>query len=393
MRRLLLSLLSAMLMAAFATPAGAVRLKDIGHVDGVRPNQLIGYGLVVGLAGTGDSQRTPFTAQSIKAMLSRLGVRVEASKLGLRNVAAVMVTTELPAFSQPGAALDVTVSSIGDARSLTGGTLLMTPLTGANGDTFAVAQGTLTVDQVSRRSRLGEAARQTNVGRITMGATVEKTVPVQLSDDGVMRFLVAKPDFTTATRVAAVINDLSITRYKTKAIAKALDSGVVAIQLPKQFEDEPAPFIAAIEGLDVEADHLATVVVNGRTGTVVLGAQVRLSEAAIAHRGVTIEIGGGGYASRGPYGPYGGPSTTTFAGPVGPGAPASVAGGAAGGGAPATPAGPAEPEPTVRLLTQAATLAEVVAGLNALGVPPNELTEILQALEAAGALHARVEVR
>ncbi|MCB9737003.1 MAG: flagellar basal body P-ring protein FlgI [Deltaproteobacteria bacterium] len=385
-------LLALAVVAAASADAAAVRLKDVGYVDGVRPNQLIGYGLVVGLDGTGDSERTAFTPQSLEAMLSRLGVRIEKKQLLLRNIAAVMVTAELPAFAKPGVPIDVTVSSIGDARSLAGGTLLMTPLLGADGETYGTAQGPLKVgSEAEQESGRRYKRPKLNVGRIPGGGSVEREVAVQLGQDGVVRFLLTRPDFQTAQNVADALNGLQPTLAADtgataptgapasvtgptgaggaapEPMAKLLDSGTIEITVPEAWEERIPAFVARIEGLDVKADGLARVVVNGRTGTVVLGGQVRLSEAAIAYEGMTIEI-------------------TPPARPAAPNA-------AAGGAAAAAPAQPDEKPAGLQVLAPGATLAEVVAGLNALGVSAQELVDILEALDAAGALHAKLEVQ
>lgn len=388
------------LILALGADATAARLKDLGYVDGVRPNQLIGYGLVVGLDGTGDSERAAFTPQSLEAMLSRLGVRIEKKQLLLRNIAAVMVTAELPAFAKPGVPIDVTVSSIGDARSLGGGTLLMTPLLGADGETYGTAQGPLKVGTEAEQ-HTGRRYRRPklNVGRVPGGGSVEREVQVQLGNDGVVRFMLIRPDFQTAQNVADALNGLqpglvadtggaaaptslpaSVTGPTgppggggagTEPMARVVDSGTIEITVPEAWEERIPAFVARLEGTEVRADGVARVVVNGRTGTVVLGGQVRLSEAAIAYEGMTIEIT---------------PPTRRAAA----GAAAAAAGTAA---APAPAPEPEEKPAGLQILTPGATLAEVVAGLNALGVSAQELVDILEALDAAGALHAKLEIQ
>jgi len=394
-----------------SSDASAVRIKDIGYFEGVRPNQLIGYGLVVGLDGTGDSERAAFTPQTLETLLSRVGIRVDSAQLTLRNVAAVMVTASLPAFAKPGATIDVTVSSIGDARSLAGGTLLMTPLNGADGQVYAVSQGTLKVGSAaipSFSARQSASRRKLNVGRVPDGGLVERAVPVTLGEDGVLRLLLSRPDFQTAMSVADAVNGLTATMTSAapgggaapgapasvtgpggagggaEAAARVVDSSTIEITVPEVFGEDIAGFIARVEILEVRPDAVARVVVNGRTGAVVLGGSVRLSRAAIAYEGLTLELAGQPLAPE----------------------PAEPAAGGAGPGAPPAPGAPAAvtataPEPAVtreivpsglHIVDESTTLAELVAGLNALGVTANELIDILEALSAAGALHAELEV-
>lgn len=405
-------------VAALAGDARAVRVKDIGTFDGVRPNQLIGYGLVVGLDGTGDSERASFTPQTLETLLSRVGIRVDAARLTLRNVAAVMVTASLPAFAKPGATIDVTVSSIGDARSLAGGTLIMTPLNGVDGLVYAVSQGPLKVGSEALPSvsqRQSSSRRKLNVGRIPDGGLIERAVPVVLGADGVLRFSLSHPDFQTAMSVADAVNALtpSISGPASPApgttapasvtgpgggggtpvaerTAKVVDSGSIEIAVPEVYEEDVAAFIARLEVLDVRPDSVARVVVNGRTGAVVLGGNVRLSRAAIAYEGLTLEVNGQ------PNGPDDGTEPGAAAG--GPGG-AAPPGGAAGLAASVTATGPPAATATrdiipsgLHVVDESTTLADLVAGLNALGLTAQELIDILEALSAAGALHAELEV-
>lgn len=358
----------AALVLCLGGPAQAVRVKDLGHFDGVRKNQLIGYGLVVGLDGTGDTEQAGFSAQSLEAMLSRLGVRVEKHQLLLRNVAAVTVTAELPAFARPGITIDVHVSSIGNARSLVGGTLLMSPLRGANGETYALAQGPVMVGSELERAegRRGPRGRL-NVGRVPGGALVEREVKVVLGDKGVLRFVLARPDFKSAANLADAVNRVlagapTAARAGTPPApggpgvpaapavsARPIDSGNVEIAVPANWTDRIAGFIATVEGIEVAPDSLARVVISGTTGAVVLGGEVRLSRVAIAYDGVSLEI-------------------------LDDTAP------------------PRAPTDTLKVIDPGATLADVVRGLNKLGVSARGLVDILQALAAAGALHAELEV-
>ena len=366
-----------LLLVSLASTASAARLKDIGRFDGARKNQLIGYGLVVGLDGTGDTERASFTPQALEAMLSRLGVRIDKRQLSLRNVAAVTVTADLPAFARPGTQIDVTVSSIGDARSLVGGTLVMTALVGANGQTYAVAQGSISVGSESERKEIGRYYRGgLNAGRITRGALVEREVPVALGDKGILEFTLQRPDFRTAANVADTLNralpslmpDLaaaatppaSITTGTATApvtpppgppvIARAIDAGTIALSIPPGWMDRVANFISIVESVEVTPDAVARVVVSGSTGAVVLGGEVRLSRVAIAYEGYSLEIRD----------PMNEPNR--------------------------------RPTDTLKLVEGGTTLADVVRGLNTLGVTPRQLIDILESLSRAGALHAELEV-
>lgn len=348
------------LVVSFVGPSSqaAVRIKDLGHFDGVRPNQLIGYGLVVGLDGTGDSDRASFTPQSLEAMLARLGVRVDKRQLMLRNVAAVSVTAELPAFARPGIVVDVNVSSIGDARSIAGGTLLMTPLVGGNGETYAVAQGPLQVGSASAQGQSRGSGARLNAGRVQSGAIVEREIPVTLGKDGALRFSIGRPDFGTAKNLAEVINRLLPPLLGGAApaaeLASQVDAGTVQITVPAGWETRLSALIALIEGLEAEPDSVARIVVSSATGSVVLGGHVRLSRAAIAYEGIAVDI-----AEAAPPGaPRAGPAPVAF-----------------------------------KIVDDSATLADVVRGLNSLGIKARGLIDILEALSAAGALHAQIEVR
>jgi flagellar P-ring protein precursor FlgI len=371
----------ALLVAAtsVAPEAHAIRIKDAGPFDGVRKNQLIGYGLVVGLDGTGDTDRASFTPQSLEAMLSRLGVRIDKKKLSLRNIAAVTVTADLPAFVKPGTTIDVQVSSIGDARSLVGGTLLMTPLIGGNGETYAVAQGPLSVGSETERNDYTRLFRgRLNAGRIPAGGLVEREVPVLLGQNGVLQFTLGRPDFRSAANVADAINrnlprllpDLAAAPPAAGPVvavggvaapvapgaappifARPVDPGRVEITIPPGWMDRVAGFIAVLEGIDAQTDAIARVVVSGSTGAVVLGGDVRLSRVAIAYEGISVAIRD-----------------------------------------PEEAAARRRPTDTLKVVDGGATLAEVVRGLNSLGVGARELIDILTSLSAAGALHAQLEV-
>ncbi len=361
------------LVAGLLTPptASASRLKDIAFVDGVRPNQLLGYGLVVGLDGTGDTQRVGFTRQSLTAMLSRAGVRFDPDKLILRNVAAVMVTATLPPLARPGARIDLTVNSVGNARSLAGGTLLMTSLAGADGNIYAVGQGPLQVGGYSIGGRTGSRLQRNhlNVGIVAEGGLVERTVPVALARDGKLLLRLLHPDFTTAQRVAAGINQRAGDFGAADGFAQVVDAGTVALDVSGRKAETLPDLIAKLEGVEVTPDTTARVVINGRTGTIIMGGQVRLDPVAVAHGGLTLEV-----------------RERPFASQPQPGAAGATA------VVPASGVQAREERGKLQVVAGAATLAEIVTALNGLGVKPRDLVQILQAVHAAGALHARLEV-
>jgi flagellar P-ring protein precursor FlgI len=355
--------------------AAQVRLKDIAYIDGVRANQLIGYGLVVGLDGTGDTQRVVFTTQSVAAMLLRAGVRVDPRRLILRNVAAVMVTANLPAFANSGARIDVSVSSIGNARSIAGGTLLLTPLNGADGETYALAQGPIQIGSESSGSRrtMG-TGKHFNSGRVPKGGMVERGVPIRLADNKRLIYRLQQADFTTARRMAAVLNQAAGNLGVAPNFASIRDSSTVVLDVTGQ-ANNLANFIAQVEALEVIPDTVAKVILNGSTGTVVMGENVRVSTVAVAHGGIDLRIRARQAVPN--------PSQEFDAD---------------GNPIPANPAALASQEAHRRaadkltVVNEGATLNDVVESLNALGVKPRELVAILQAISAAGALHARLEV-
>ncbi len=341
--------------------ASPVRVKDLVDVNGVRKNALVGYGLVTGLQGQGDSGRVSFTAQSLSGMLGKLGVRVDPKDIAARNIAAVTVIAELPAFVRPGARLDVLVSSLGDARSLEGGTLIMTPLLAVDGKPYAVAQGPLQVGGFVVES--GGSRLQKNLStsaRVPAGAVVERGIIPNL--DGQPLMLTLKlPDATTVQRLATEVN---------KALggnrAKALDAGAIVIES----QGDLWGTLAAVEGLVVDVDQKAKVVISERTGTVVVGENVRLRPAAIAHGGLKIRIRSAPFVSQ----PGAFSDGTTISGSVG-----QVDGKEGKVG-------------NLIALPAASTVQELTAALNALGVSARDLIAILQALRAAGALDADIEV-
>ncbi len=347
--------------------AQSVRIKDITDVEGVRDNQLVGYGLVVGLAGTGDRLRTAiFTRQSLIGMLERLGVntRDNEARLDTRNVAAVMVTANLPAFARPGSRIDIAVSALGDATNLQGGTLVVTPLLGADGEVYAVAQGAVATGAVAARGTAGSIQRGVPTSaRIASGAIVEREIPYSLAGRPSIRLSLRNPDLTTARRVAAAINGSTGT---TTAIAT--DPRTVALAMGAR---DPVGFLAQIEQLRVEPDQVARVVIEEASGTIVMGANVRVSTVAIAQGNLTIRITETPQVSQPP--PLSGGETREV-----PRTSIEV---------------DDQSERRVGLLRGGVSLQELVRGLNALGVGPRDLITILQSVKAAGALQAEMELR
>lgn len=364
MRNLLFTALVASLFAP-AAEAAPTRVKELADVVGVRDNAIVGYGLVVGLSGTGDTERVFFTQQSVSSMLGRLGVRIDPREVRVRNVAAVMVTAKLPAFKRPGSTLDVEVSSMGNARSLTGGVLLMTPLKGPDGQVYAVAQGALQVGGFDARAA-GSSIRKnkTGAGRIPGGATVERAVTPDLTK-GPVTLALKSPDITTAVRIAKVVNE-----QVGEGSAKALDPAAVEVTLPEGYEGGTLGLLAALEALEVEPDEKAKIIISERTGTVVAGANVRIRPVAVAHGGLNIAIEQVPVISQ--PGPFSRAGSTAIANQAALGAQEESRGAVA--------------------LPATTTVEELVAALNSLGVTPRDLVSILQAMKAAGALDAELQV-
>ncbi|MBV9248316.1 MAG: flagellar basal body P-ring protein FlgI [Acetobacteraceae bacterium] len=352
---------------AVLTPAAAqVRIKDITDVEGVRENQLIGYGLVVGLNGTGDKlDSAVFTRESLIGMLERLGVntRDQVSKLATKNIAAVMVTAELPAFARSGSRIDVAVSALGDATNLTGGTLLVTPLLAADGEVYAVAQGALATGAIAARGAASSVTRGVPTsGRIANGATVEREIAYRLDQNSVLRLGLRNPDLTTARRIAGVINQA------IGPISHATDPRTVVLELAGR---DPIETLAALEDLRVQPDTPAVVVIDEASGTVVMGANVRISTVAIAQGNLTIRV----------------TETPEVSQPEGFSNGATVV-------TPRTQVQVDEQrDRKLGILSSGVTLRELVASLNALGVSPRDLISILQSIKAAGALQADLQVR
>jgi flagellar P-ring protein precursor FlgI len=353
---------------AAATAEAAPRIKDIADFEGVRDNQLVGYGLVVGLAGTGDSLRnSPFTRQSLQAMLERLGVNAAAGNLNTRNVAAVMVTSNLPPFAAQGSRIDVTVSALGDARSLAGGQLLVTPLMGADQQVYAVAQGAMAIGGFEARGQSGSSVSQgvTTAGRIASGALVEREIPFDIAGQPTMRLSLRNPDFTTARRMAEAIN-----ANVGSAAARASNPGTVTVTRPPNFAGDMVALLGQIENLEVAVDTPARIVINESTGIVVMGENVRVSAVAIAQGNLTISVNEDPFVSQ--------PRAFARAGETVVVPQSNVQVTEDPGGLVVVPGG--------------MPLRQLVDGLNALGVSPRDMISILQALKTAGAIQAEIEV-
>ncbi|MBK7258348.1 MAG: flagellar basal body P-ring protein FlgI [Ignavibacteriae bacterium] len=365
MRTKLIAVVVLMICAQVAP--GVVRIKDIASVQGVRNQQLIGYGLAVGLNGTGDTQRSTFTLQSVSSMLKRFGITVPQSDLRLRNVAAVMVTATVPGFTREGNAVDVIVSSMGDATSLQGGTLLMTPMAGINDTLYGMAQGPLSVGGMSVRANGNEIRRNhTAAGRIPSGMIMEKAVTSTIMQDSTVGISLQQADFTTATRVAEAVN-----QKVGERIANAVDASSISVRVPETFRKEGriVEFISLIELLEVQPDVTAKVVINERTGTIVVGGAVTILAAAISHGGLNIEIESVPVISQ--------PNPFSQGQTVSTQLTAVHAG---------------EDSTTVTAFEGAATVQDVAKTLNALKVTPRDIIAIFQALKRSGALNAELVI-
>ncbi len=329
------ALFTAILFIAFN--AEAARLKDIANIRGVRSNQLVGYGVVVGLAGTGDS-KSEFTNKSIERMLDRLGVKVTGKEVTSKSVAAVIITANLPPFARSGNKLDITVSTLGDASSLKGGTLVQTPLRAADQQVYAVAQGSLVV------GFSGSGVHET-VARLPNGAMIERDIGQEFASRKMFRLTLHNPDFTTAARAVKVIN-----RELAGKFATALDAGTVDVTSPPPYEGKGVELLALIESLDINPDQPARVVVNEKTGTVVIGHGVKVSRVAISHGDLTVKVGGEGGA------------------------------------------GSKKDGDRMMMMEESASVGDIVKAMNKLGVTPKDLITILQSIKAAGALHGDLEI-
>lgn len=345
----------------------SVRLKDLITIEGVRSNQLIGYGLIVGLNGTGDRQQTLFSAQSLTNLLQRMGVSVSPTLITVKNTAAVIVTATLPPFAQPGTTVDVTAAAMGDASNLQGGLLVLTTLRGINGQVYATAQGPLITGGflAGRSQSNSQTVNHPTVGRIPNGATVERLAPsVPLGN--VIKLQLKEADFTTSARISESVNR----RFGSNgAIAHAENSSLVTISVPPSYANRSIEFVAELEHLTVEPDRIARVVINERTGTVVLGNEVRIAPVAIMHGNLTVEI-----------------QTHMLALPAGPFSSAPPA------AVPDVTVGARDEKSRNVLLKEGATVEELVKSLAAIGSTTRDVIAILESLRAAGALDAELEV-
>jgi flagellar P-ring protein precursor FlgI len=345
----------------------ASRLKDLVDIEGVRENQLVGYGLVVGLAGTGDRQQTVFSNQSLTNVLERMGISVSPTLIRVKNTAAVMVTATLPPFAQPGQRIDVTAAAIGDAANLQGGILILTSLRGADGQVYAVAQGpVVTGGFAAGRGGAIQTVNHPTVGRAPNGATVERSAP-SVAPKSAVRLQLRQADFTTSSRIVSAIN--AKFAGNNSPAARAESPGLVTVAIPSPFASRATEFLAELENLTVEADRPARVIINERTGTIVLGKDVRVSPVAILHGNLSVEI-----------------QTTVDVSqpaPLSQGSTQVV---------PQTTVGTKEEKARTVVLQQGATVEELCRALAAIGSTPRDIIAILQSLRSAGALEAEIEV-
>src|SRR5580700_12019877 len=354
-------------LQAGVIPAGATsRIKDLANIEGVRQNQLIGYGLVVGLAGTGDTlNNIPFTKQSLQAMLERMGVNIRGATIRTGNVAAVMVTGNLPAFGTQGTRMDVTVSALGDSKNLMGGTLLVTPLLGADGNVYAVAQGSVAIGGFQAEGAAASITRGVpTVGRIANGAIIEREIEFALNRLPNVRLALRNADFTTAKRIAAAGND-----FLGAKSAEPIDPSTVQLTIPPEFKGNVVAFLTEIEQLQVEPDLAAKIVIDERSGIIVMGRDVRVATVAVAQGNLTVTISESAQVSQ-PNPLSRGRTVVT----------------------PRTSVGVTEDGKKFALVKDGVSLQQLVDGLNGLGIGPRDLIGILQAIKAAGAIQADIEV-
>jgi len=354
------------MMAGLSAASATSRIKDLANIEGVRQNQLIGYGLVVGLNGTGDTlNNIPFTKQSLQAMLERMGVNIRGANIRTGNVAAVMVTGNLPAFSTQGTRMDVTVSALGDSKSLMGGTLLVTPLLAADGNVYAVAQGSLAIGGFSAQ---GDAASITRgvptVGRISNGAIIEREIDFALNRLPNVRLALRNADFTTAKRIASAVND-----YLGTKSAEPVDPSTVTLSVPQEFKGNVVAMLTEIEQLQVEPDLAAKIIIDERSGIIVMGRDVRVATVAIAQGNLTVTISEAPVVSQ--------PNSFSRGQTV---------------VVPRTRVGVQEDGKKLAVVKDGISLQQLVDGLNALGIGPRDMIAILQAVKAVGAIQADIEV-
>lgn len=361
---------SLLLLSLLCTTGSTARIKDIASLKGVRTNQLIGYGLVTGLAGTGDDlKKVLFTRQALYNMLVRQGITVnpeEFDKIKVNNVAGVMVTASLPAFAKPGSSIDVQVSSIGDAKSLAGGNLLLTPLKAADGKVYAVSQGPLTIGAFSFGGKAAKAQKNhPTVGRISDGAIIERKPPGTFAKDNALAYTLRTSDFTTASNMSNAINQ----KYGPET-AFPIDSATVKVTIPDNFVDNKVQFVASIENMRIETDTNARVVVNERTGTIVMGQDVRLSTVAVSHGNLSLII----------------KETTDVSQPN----PLAMRGQTIA--APETTVDIIEDDGQLMVVEEGVSIGAVADALNAIGATPRDLIAIFQAIKVAGAMHGELIV-
>jgi flagellar P-ring protein precursor FlgI len=363
--RLICAVLAA--LQVWIAPAGATsRIKDLANIEGVRQNQLVGYGLVVGLNGTGDTlNNAPFTKQSLQAMLERMGVNIRGATIRTGNVAAVMVTGNLPPFGTQGTRMDVTVSALGDSKSLQGGTLLVTPLLGADGNVYAVGQGSITINGFQAEGAAASITRGVpTVGRIANGAIIEREIEFALNRLPNVRLALRNADFTTAKRIAAAIND-----FLGAKSAEPLDPSTVQLSIPPEFKGNVVAFLTEIEQLQVEPDIGAKIIIDERSGIIVMGRDVRVATVAVAQGNLTVSISESPQVSQ-PNPLARGRTVVT----------------------PRSSVGVSEDGKKFAVVKDGVSLQQLIDGLNGLGIGPRDLIGILQAIKAAGAIEADIEV-
>lgn len=361
-----IAIILSLFLILIASSAQAIRIKDMASFEGVRENQLMGYGLVVGLNGTGDSDQTRIQTQSVVNMLERMGITTSVNDIKIKNVAAVMVTATLPPFAKQGNRLDVLVSSLGDAKSIAGGTLIMTPLKGADNQVYAVAQGSVLTNSFAFGGQ--GASTQKNhptAGQVPNGALVERELPNTLTGKSVLNLNLFVSDFTTASRIVAAVND----KFKAP-VAASSDPGSVTLTIPATYANRAVEFVAALERLEIKPDVPAKVVLNERTGTIVMGETVRISTVAVTHGSLTLVI----------------KETPLVSQP----APLSKTGETKV--VPRTDMKVDEDNRRLLVLQEGASIGDVVRALNMLGVTPRDLISILQAIKASGALQAELSI-
>lgn len=357
---------AAVLILGFAANGNAARLKDMADIEGVRENQLVGYGLVVGLDGTGDGDDIEYTVQSMASFLKKSGINIDPNMIKFKNAASVLVTAQLPPFTKPGSKINILVSSIGDAENLQGGTLLLTPLKGPDGKVYAVAQGAISIGGFNYNA--GGSSVQKNhptVGKIVSGAIVEREVEVDLLSKSAITISLRSADFNTANQAAAKINEAL-----GGSVASALDSASIVVSVPEARKSDIVKFISEVEAVEVKPDFKAKIVFDERTGTVIMGENVRISTVAIAHGNISIQVSQLNEVSQ--------PNPDSKGGTT----------------APVTNTGITvqEEKRKIAIIDDGVTLGQIVTALNGIGVTPRDLIAILQAMQSAGALQAELVI-